>query len=128
VFCWTPATLGSIVPSPWLARNCPEDDAGRERATKRHCLRDQATQNGLADSEPAVQREMPMSLKHQSSRPCNSWRDSALCHHFGNLVLDVAPVQAAPGLSCEVKLDLRHGTLLLGEYLLSLRFLMRLVR
>jgi hypothetical protein len=40
-----------------------------------------AIQNGLEASKSAVQRDIPISFKHLSSRLSSSYRERAKCHH-----------------------------------------------
>jgi hypothetical protein len=55
---------------------------GADRPKPRLCgPRDQAIQNGLEASKSAVQRDIPISCRHLSSRLSNSYRERAKCHH-----------------------------------------------
>jgi hypothetical protein len=67
-------------------------------------LRCQAIQNGLALSKSAVQRDIPISCKHRSSRLCNSLSEQAECHHA--VISCLTSLQCKPLRGCSARLNL----------------------
>ena len=66
-----------------------------------HCPRYQAIQNGLALSKSAVQRDIPISCKHLSSRLCSSLIERAQCHHA--VISCLKSLQCKPLRGCSAR-------------------------
>jgi hypothetical protein len=78
---------------------------GADRPKPRLCgPRDQAIQNGLEASKSAVQRDIPISCKHRSSRLCNSWSEQAECHHA--VISCLTSLQCRPLRGCSARWNL----------------------